>query len=92
MSVPLKLTVTVSPLTAVVIFVPPAIVKVSLVLSAVVDPVSPATDAKIFCVAPPLPPVSSAGVQLVPFHLRIWFDVGATVVVSTSDKASIPEY
>ena len=91
MSVPLKLTVRVSPLTAVVIFVPPAIVNVSLVLSAVVDPVSPATDAKIFCVAAP-PPVSSAGVQLDPFHLRIWFDVGATVVVSTSAKASIPEY
>ena len=81
----------VSPETAVVILVPPAIVKVSLVLSAVVEPVSPATDAKMFCDAAP-PPVSSAGVKLVAFHFKIWFAVGATVVISTSVNASILEY
>ena len=81
----------VSPETAVVILVPPAIVKVSLVLSAVVEPVSPATDAKMFCDEAP-PPVSSAGVKLVPFHFKIWFAVGATVVVSRSVIESILDY
>ena len=54
-NVPLKLTVTVSPTTAVVILVPPATVNVSVVVFAVVEPLSPATVANKFCVDPEVP-------------------------------------
>ena len=86
------MTVRVSPDTAVVMLVPPAIVNVSAVAFAVVEPESPATVANKFCIDPPSAPVSSAGAQLVPFHFKIWFVVGAAVVVSTSPSASILEY
>ena len=66
--VPLNATVTVSPETEVTISFPPAIVRVSVTEFAVVVPVSPATEAKIFCC--PAPAASSAGTNLVPFHFR----------------------
>ena len=88
--VPEKLTVSVSPTTAVVIFVPPAIVNVSVAEFAVVLPESPVTVwNKLTELTPAL---SSAGTQLVPFHFRVWFKFGATVVTSTFARASIPEY
>ena len=89
---PLKSIVKVSPETAVVIFVPPAIVKVSDVESAVVVPLSPATDAQIL--REEIPAVSSPGSHLpaVLSHLRTCPSVGAAVVTSISFKRPILEY
>ena len=57
-----------SPTTLVVIFVPPAIVKVSVCEFAVVVPVSPSTVWKIFC-NPPAAGVTNSNVPL-PFAFK----------------------
>ena len=79
-------TVTVSPLTLVVIPSPPATVKVSLVVSALVLPLSPATVAHKFGA------VLVPGCQVLPVasQTRTCPSVGALVDVSTSLKSSRP--
>ena len=73
MGLPLKSIVNVSPTTLVTISLPPVTVNVSEELSAVVDPVSPATVANKLTFDKPAS--SAAGIHLlsVAFHLRTWF-------------------
>ena len=73
MGLPLKSIVNVSPTTLVTISLPPVTVNVSEELSAVVDPVSPATVANKLTFDKPAS--SGAGTHLlsVAFHLSTWF-------------------
>ena len=89
---PLKSIVNVSPTTLVTISLPPVTVNVSEELSAVVDPVSPATVANRLTFDKPASSAAGTHLLLVSFHLSTWFAVGAAVVVSTSDKPSILVY